>query len=248
MPADAIPALLVWGSAAMAAILLLHRRFGRADARRPFLVEMSASLLPVFLIVLVLRSFAFEPFRIPSSSMEPTLTPGDYILVNKHRYGLRMPLWRWALSPPLPPKRGDIVVFYPPGDDRYFIKRIVGLPGDAIQYRAKRLFVNGRAVEREPLADGDFALPNLRSRRHLERLGETSYAVREHLRRPGRDFDAKVRAGHYFLMGDNRDNSVDSRVWGQVPRANLIGPATWRWMHWPGLWTLPRFDSTGRVR
>jgi signal peptidase I len=215
--------------------------------RVPLAVEYARSFLPVLAIVLVLRSFLVEPFQIPSSSMVPTLLVGDYILVNKFTYGVRLPVLNTKVLDVGEPKRGDVMVFFPPGSDKYFIKRVIGLPGDRIEYRRKVLFVNGRQVEQELIAQ----LPPLAPTYQIleENLDGVAHVVRKELLRSGPDdFSLTVQPGHYFMMGDNRDNSSDSRVWGQVPERNIVGKAFAIWMHWGSFLSLPDFSRVGSIR
>tara|TARA_B110000977_G_scaffold101006_1_gene132444 strand:+ start:996 stop:1844 length:849 start_codon:yes stop_codon:yes gene_type:complete len=217
-----------------------------AKAREPVLVEYARSFFPVLLVVFVLRSFLVEPFQIPSSSMVPTLEVGDYILVNKYTYGIRLPVIRTKVLALNNPQRGDVVVFFPPHmNDTYFIKRVVGLPGDTVEYRNKQIFVNGEWVEREPAAE-QFAQSshNITGR---ESLGESEHLMQVDTRRPSGDFSVVVRPGHYFMMGDNRDNSSDSRVWGQVSEKDIVGKAFAIWMHWDTLISLPSFSRVGAI-
>jgi len=217
-----------------------------AKAREPVLVEYARSFFPVLLVVFVLRSFLVEPFQIPSSSMVPTLEVGDYILVNKYTYGIRLPVIRTKVLALNNPQRGDVVVFFPPHmNDTYFIKRVVGLPGDTVEYRNKQIFVNGEWVEREPAAE-QFAQSshNITGR---ESLGESEHLMQVDTRRPSSDFSVVVRPGHYFMMGDNRDNSSDSRVWGQVSEKDIVGKAFAIWMHWDTLVSLPSFSRVGAI-
>ena len=217
-----------------------------AKAREPVLVEYARSFFPVLLVVFVLRSFLVEPFQIPSSSMVPTLEVGDYILVNKYTYGIRLPVIRTKVLALNNPQRGDVVVFFPPHmNDTYFIKRVVGLPGDTVEYRNKQIFVNGERVEREPAAE-QFAQSshNITGR---ESLGESEHLMQVDTRRPSSDFSVVVRPGHYFMMGDNRDNSSDSRVWGQVSEKDIVGKAFAIWMHWDTLVSLPSFSRVGAI-
>ena len=217
-----------------------------AKAREPVLVEYARSFFPVLLVVFVLRSFLVEPFQIPSSSMVPTLEVGDYILVNKYTYGIRLPVIRTKVLALNNPQRGDVVVFFPPHmNDTYFIKRVVGLPGDTVEYRNKQIFVNGEWVEREPAAE-QFAQSshNITGR---ESLGESEHLMQVDTRRPSGDFSVVVRPGHYFMMGDNRDNSSDSRVWGQVSEKDIVGKAFAIWMHWDTLLSLPSFSRVGAI-
>ncbi|TNF33560.1 MAG: signal peptidase I [Gammaproteobacteria bacterium] len=210
--------------------------------REPVIIETAKSFLPVLLIVLVLRSFLVEPFQIPSSSMEPTLEIGDYILVNKFTYGVRLPVLGTKVIEMGEPARGDVMVFFPPNDHRYFIKRVIGLPGDTIEYRNKVLYINGRqatqtlqmALRTEILA--------------TEQLGDVSHTIRKYPARLADNFAVTVPEGHYFMMGDNRDNSSDSRVWGFVPESNIVGRAFAVWMHWERLFSIPSFDRVGMIR
>jgi signal peptidase I len=216
------------------------------SAAEPMVVEYAKSFFPVLLVVFVLRSFLVEPFQIPSSSMVPTLQVGDYILVNKYTYGIRLPVVRTKVMNLNEPKRGDVMVFFPPHmNDTYFIKRVVGLPGDKISYRDKEIYVNGVRVEREQLA----TLPDLNSRYQLgmETLGEGTHLMQVDDLRQARSFSVVVKPGHYFMMGDNRDNSSDSRIWGQVPERDIVGKAFAVWMHWDSLLSIPSFSRVGSI-
>lgn len=214
--------------------------------RVPVPVEYARSFLPVLLVVLVLRSFLVEPFQIPSSSMVPTLLVGDYILVNKFAYGIRLPVLNAKVIDVGEPQRGDVMVFFPPNDRRYFIKRVIGLPGDHIVYRDKVLYVNGTEMPQTLIAQ----LPPLAPTYQIlqESLSGVEHVVRKDLRRfiPD-DFEVTVEPGHYFMMGDNRDNSSDSRVWGQVPERNIVGNAFAIWMHWEGFLSMPSFSRVGVI-
>jgi signal peptidase I len=204
-----------------------------APATEPWWVEYSRSFFPVFLAVLLLRSFLVEPFRIPSGSMMPTLLTGDFILVNKYEYGIRLPVLNAKVIERGRPRRGDIVVFrYPEDPSVPFIKRVVGAPGDHIVYRDKELSVNGMPVPlEEDHAEG--SLPDAAGAvlRRIETLGAVRHGILVDPYRLGPDADAVVPEGHYFVMGDNRDNSRDSRYWGFVPDRNLIGRAFMIWMN-----------------
>ena len=216
------------------------------SASEPVVVEYAKSFFPVLLVVFVLRSFLVEPFQIPSSSMVPTLEVGDNILVNKYTYGIRLPVVRTKVLALNEPKRGDVMVFFPPHmNETYYIKRVIGLPGDTITYRNKRLAVNGVPLEEESLA----VLPEGSSRYRvgLDSLGEARHLVQVNESRPARDFSVKVKPGHYFMMGDNRDNSSDSRIWGQVPEKDIVGKAFAIWMHWDSLFTIPSFSRVGLI-
>ncbi|TXS95512.1 signal peptidase I [Parahaliea maris] len=218
----------------------------KARASEPMVVEYARSFFPVLFVVFVLRSFLVEPFQIPSSSMVPTLQVGDYILVNKFTYGIRLPVARTKVLDLNEPQRGDVMVFFPPHmNDTYYIKRVIGLPGDTVTYRNKRLSVNGEPLSWDPLAE----LPD-GSGRHavaLEQLGDANHLVQVDPMRPSRDFSVLVKPGHYFMMGDNRDNSSDSRVWGQVPEKDIVGKAFGIWMHWDSLFSIPSFSRVGAI-
>jgi len=229
-----------------------------AAMREPSWVEYSKAFFPVLMIVFLLRSFLAEPFKIPSSSMRPTLEVGDFILVNKFVYGIRLPVLEKKIIPLSDPKRGDVVVFrYPVNPSQDFIKRVVGLGGDVVEYRDKRLMVNGEPWPETP--DGSYSyLEGLRFDT-LERMHESTDAAagaREHMiginpqalpvypmnvrNFPGREncdynergFKCRVPAGQYLMMGDNRDNSDDSRYWGFVPDDHIRGKAFFIWFNW----------------
>ncbi|MFN3843343.1 MAG: signal peptidase I [Rehaibacterium terrae] len=214
-------------------------RMARGEAREPVVVEYARSLFPVIFIVLLVRSFIAEPFRIPSSSMMPTLLIGDFILVNKFAYGLRLPVTHTRIVPLGQPERGDVVVFrYPVNPRQDYIKRIVGLPGDQIAYRDKTIYINGEPVAAEPVGryigvgSGRDMTGALLQR---ERLGGREHQILQRDNTPAfirGDGSWRVPEGHYFVMGDNRDNSEDSRFWGFVPEENLVGKAFVVWMNW----------------
>ena len=213
---------------------------GRVRRRRrdkPVVVEYARSFFPVFLVVFLIRSFVVEPFRIPSGSMMPTLLIGDFIAVNKFSYGIRLPITGWKVLDLFRPERGEAVVFrFPVDDETIFIKRIVGLPGDRIDYGpGRRLRVNGVETARsapEVYTGTGSGSHMTGARRRLETLGEHTYSI---LYRPGFptvEGEWLVPEGHYFVLGDNRDKSHDSRFWGFVPEENLVGPASIVWMSW----------------
>ncbi len=217
------------------------------EAAEPTLVEYARSFFPVLFVVFVLRSFLVEPFQIPSSSMVPTLQVGDYILVNKYTYGIRLPVIRTKVFDLNEPQRGDVMVFFPPHmNDTYYIKRVIGLPGDRVTYRNKRLFVNGKAVPVQSLTDTENA--GQRFQQAQETLGGVEHEIQTDGLRPGSNFSVVVKPGHYFMMGDNRDNSSDSRVWGQVPERDIVGKAFAIWMHWESFLSLPSFSRVGTIQ
>ena len=217
----------------------------RADENS--LIGFFSSLAPVLGFVLVLRSFIAEPFQIPSKSMEPTLKVGDYILVNKWIYGVRLPVLHTKIIDVSQPKRGDVMVFYPPHSDRYFIKRVIGLPGDKINLIKGQLFINGEKMAQKAYLDQP-AAP--RSVVMMEDLGAVEHLMqrRNIPTRLSLNFSGTVPTGHYFMMGDNRDNSSDSRVWGPVPENRIVGKAFARWMFWDNFASLPSFDRAGKIQ
>ena len=210
------------------------------------LAEFMGSLAPVLGFVLILRSFIIEPFQIPSSSMVPTLKVGDFILVSKWTYGLRLPVLRSKIVEVDSPKRGDVMVFFPPHVDRYFIKRVVGLPGDEIHVLNGVLYINGEKMTQT--ASLEEAVDD-RSVAMTENLMGVEHAIQKRVlpTRLSQNFTAVVPEGHYFMMGDNRDNSSDSRVWGPVPEERIVGKAFALWMFWDKFFSLPSFDRVGNI-
>jgi signal peptidase I len=228
---------------------------------QPWWLDWTAGLFPVIVVVFLLRSFLFEPFKIPSGSMIPTLQIGDLILVNKFHYGVRLPVANTKLTEGAAVQRGDVMVFrYPPKPNVDYIKRVVGLPGDEVAYLNKKLTINGQAVETQALPDY-FDDSTMRYFKHFsEKLGSKPHqSIQDNDRPafvPGVDpfphsencqytvegVRCKVPAGHYFMMGDNRDNSLDSRYWGFVPDANIVGKAFFVWMNFGNLKRIGAFD------
>ncbi|TVT81272.1 signal peptidase I [Pseudomonas sp. H3(2019)] len=230
--------------------------------KEPMLVEYGKSFFPVLFIVLVLRSFLVEPFQIPSGSMKPTLDVGDFILVNKFSYGIRLPVLDTKVIQVGDPQRGDVMVFrYPSDPNVNYIKRVVGLPGDQIRYTAdKRLFVNGESIAEQLVGSEPGTLGS--AELYKEKLGAAEHLIRKEMSRyrATPDHQWTVPAGHYFMMGDNRDNSNDSRYWddpsipkdllGMVPDKNIVGKAFAVWMSWPEpkLSHLPNFSRVGLIK
>ncbi len=228
---------------------------------QPWWLDWTAGLFPVIVTVFLLRSFLFEPFKIPSGSMIPTLQIGDLILVNKFHYGIRLPVANTKVTAGTPVQRGDVMVFrYPPKPSVDYIKRVVGIPGDEVAYLNKKLTVNGQPVASEALPDY-FDESTMRYFRHeREQLsgkthqiiidnerpafipGADDFAGREHCRYSVEGVVCKVPEGHYFMMGDNRDNSLDSRYWGFVPDKNIVGKAFFVWMNFGNFKRIGSFD------
>jgi signal peptidase I len=239
---------IIWGS-----YLLILKSKGLTfdEKNEPILVEYARSFFPIVLIVLILRSFIAEPFRIPSGSMMPTLLVGDFILVNKFTYGIRLPVINKKIIELSEPNRGDIVVFrYPKDPTVDYIKRIVGLPGDKVVYSNKKLTINDLPVQQtslgsyqglgqgEEMSGAEDLLENLTGVEHRILIRNGTPTV---------EFVYVVPEGNYFAMGDNRDNSNDSRYWGPVPEANLVGKAFFIWMSWDWQNKGVGFDRIGTV-
>ena len=224
-----------------------HRAKGAAE---PWWIEYPKSFFPVILIVFVLRSFLVEPFKIPSGSMIPTLVVGDFILVNKFTYGIRLPVINRKVVEIGQPKRGDVMVFrYPEDPSLDYIKRVVGLPGDRVSYMNKKLSINGVPIASKPLPDYLNRERIHYSRRFEEKLGDVSHSLlieddapasippmtdfpfRDNCLYNSEGVVCTVPPGHYFMMGDNRDSSADSRVWGFVPDQNIVGRAFFIWFN-----------------
>ena len=228
---------------------------------QPWWLDWTAGLFPVIIGVFVLRSFLFEPFKIPSGSMIPTLLVGDLILVNKFEYGLRLPVLNTKITAGTPPQRGDVMVFrYPPKPSLDYIKRVVGVPGDEVAYLNKRLSINGKAVPTDTLPEF-FDEDSMRYFKQFEEdMGTAKHRLLNDDSRPafvpGADefqfkqncqysvegVVCKVPEGHYFMMGDNRDNSLDSRYWGFVPEKNIVGKAFFVWMNFGNLKRIGSFN------
>lgn len=242
--------------------VLAPRRTANSEGEtsaEPLYVEYSKSFFPVLFVVFVLRSFIVEPFQIPSPSMVPTLKVGDFILVNKFTYGIRLPVIRTKVFDINQPQRGDVMVFFPPHESRYFIKRVIGVPGDTIRYKDNQVFVNGQLLQHEFIASEAKSPRNgvydrcarVGGRYQLfnETVDKTTHQIRKCTTAVAFSGDKtwEVPDKHYFMMGDNRDNSDDSRRWGLVPEENIVGKAFAIWMHWKGLFELPSFSRVGAI-
>ena len=221
---------------------------------QPWWLDWTAGLFPVIISVFFLRSFIVEPFKIPSGSMIPTLLVGDLILVNKFHYGLRLPVLNTKITEGDKPQRGDVMVFrYPPKPSLDYIKRVVGVPGDTVAYLNKRLTINGQAVPTESVPEFFDEDAMRYFNQYEEKLGSQTHRLLNDAQRPAfvpgaekfpgyencdytvEGVTCKVPEGHYFMMGDNRDNSMDSRYWGFVPEKNIVGKAFFVWMNFGSL-------------
>jgi signal peptidase I len=208
--------------------------------KEPMLVEYSISFFPVLAIVLVLRSFLFEPFQIPTGSMIPTLAVGDFILVNKYAYGIRLPVIGTKIFDMDEPKNGDVMVFIPPHEDEYFIKRVVGIPGDRVRYEDKTIYINNE--EQAQVFVAQIPPDSPRYLVYKETIGGIEHQIHLNPYRDTRTLEWVIPEGHYFMMGDNRDQSSDSRYWGLAEEDNIVGKAIAVWLHKePGL-RLPEFS------
>jgi len=228
---------------------------------QPWWLDWTAGLFPVIIVVFLLRSFLFEPFKIPSGSMIPTLLVGDLILVNKFTYGVRLPVINTKITEGNKPQRGDVMVFrYPPKPSLDYIKRVVGVPGDTVAYLNKRLTINGKPLETNALPDFFDEDASQYFKQFEETLGDKPHRLLNDARRPAfvagvekfegmencnytvEGVTCKVPEGHYFMMGDNRDNSLDSRYWGFVPDKNIVGKAFFVWMNFTNLKRIGGFN------
>lgn len=221
----------------------------RKTGEKPnYLIEFSRSFFAVFLIVLLLRSFLIEPFRIPSGSLEPTLLVGDFVAVNKFAYGFRLPVIEKKVLPVANPKTGEVAVFrWPPDPSFDYIKRVIGVPGDKVSYHNKVLTINGKEAARtfvEYTVDESSGKPVAKYKENLNGVVHDIF-IRADV--PAQDFEVTVPAGAYFMMGDNRDDSADSRFWGFVPDNYLRGKAFLVWMSWNGKTTNLRWSKIGSL-
>lgn len=238
----------IWGGYA---IYLKLKGIDGSTRDEPIVVEYAHSFFPIVFIVLILRSFIAEPFRIPSGSMMPTLLIGDFILVNKFAYGIRLPVIHSKIMDVSDPKRGDIVVFrFPKNPEIDYIKRVVGVPGDRVAYYQKKVYINGKLATQKSLGkyDGVGKGKDMTGAEHIiENLSAVEHEILIKNGMPSVEGVFVVPEGQYFVMGDNRDNSNDSRYWGTVPEQNLVGKAFFIWMSWDWDYKGIGFDRIGTI-
>ena len=265
-----VPATLFFIAVWLLDKFVFKQRATKGRGNENFIITWAYDFWPVLAVVMVLRSFLYEPFNIPSDSMVPTLETGDFILVNKFEYGVRLPIINSKIIDVGSPERGEVAVFrYPPQPSISYIKRIVGLPGDHIVYDHGQLSINGEKVTKTPIqfSREKDSLDTPTSIYHQETLGAHTFTMRElegvnvarqapflnyvdngkYSAENGLYWEVKVPEGHYFAMGDNRDQSADSRFWGFVPEENLTGRAFYIWMHKEPGFNLPSFGRNGKI-
>lgn len=244
--------LLVILSAVTGAVIILDRIFWSknrpADQKPGRIIEYSRSFFPVFFVVLLLRSFLIEPFRIPSGSLEPTLLVGDFLAVNKFAYGLRLPVWEKKIIPIANPKTGQIAIFrWPPDPSFDYIKRVIGVPGDKVSYHNKVLTINGHEMKQRFVEYTTDESSGKAVAKYQENLNGTVHDIYIRPDVKPVDFDVVVPVGSYFMMGDNRDDSADSRFWGFVADRYLRGKAILVWMSWNGKTDMVRWNKIGHI-
>ncbi len=247
-----LPFYLFWAVVVCGAIWLVDTLFFRAtriaanpdddpETHEPLIVEYARSFFPVLLLVLVLRGFVAEPYQIPSESMVPTLEVGDFILVNKYAYGLRLPVFGTKVVSMDEPQRGEVMVFIPPHDPRYFIKRIIGIPGDQVRYVNKKLTINGRVLPYEFVRSFKDRRLGIGASEFVEEIGGIKHKIHK-TRAFAKPRQWTVGPGEYLMMGDNRDHSADSRSWGMAREENIVGKAVAIWAHKPPGLNWPTFE------
>lgn len=233
-------------------VLFLAKSRKKLGKKMPAWIDYGRSFFPVFLLVLIIRSFVIQPFRVPTGSLEPTILPNDFVAVNQFAYGLRLPVLNTKILNIGEPKRGDIVVFRFPGDTKVdYVKRVVGIPGDHIVYKNRILYINGQEMPQKYINDVVDIEPtgNMPSQLMEEDLMGVKHKIILHKDqyKETSDVDVVVPQGMYFMMGDNRDGSADSRYWGFVPEENLVGKAFLIWLSWDGDKHTIRWSRIGTV-
>ncbi len=230
-----------------------RKKYGASsgEVKHPIIIEYARSFFPVLLIVLLIRAFLFQPYRVPTGSLEPTIIPGDMILVNQYDYGLRIPLWNKEFIHVGNPKTGQIGLFrWPVNPAVTFVKRVIGVPGDHISYINKVLYINGKEQSQKFMGDSVEIGPGNETwkvKKYEEDLNGIKHFIIIRPDRPGRNFkNLVVPKGEYFMMGDNRDDSDDSRSWGFVPAKNFIGRALFIWLSWDSQHHTIRWNRIGK--
>lgn len=242
--------VLLSGIISLVDFLVFSKRRQAVASKMPYIIELSRSFFPALLLVWIIRSFIIQPYRVPTGSLEPTVLPGDFLAVKQYSYGLRIPVGNQKIYNVGEPKRGDIALFYYPADtSKPFVKRVIGLPGDHIVYKNKTLTINGEEMRQQYLgkalnieqdggvSDVDQKIESLNGINH-------SIFVKSEIQDPV-DIDVVVPEGYYYMMGDNRDDSSDSRAWGFVPERYLIGKAFGIWMSWDSMAHSVRWQRIG---
>ena len=241
--------VLISGIIALADILFFAKK-RPADKNRPLVIEYARSFFPMLLLIWAIRSFLIQPYRVPTGSLEPTILPGDFIVVNQFAYGLRLPVLNTKILSIGEPKRGDIALFRSPKDPILLIKRVIGLPGDHVVYQNKVLTINGKTMLQKPVGmaldvEGGFSTPVQVMSEQLDGV-EHEIFIKSGRNEWGKKVDVIVPENSYFMMGDNRDSSSDSRYWGFAPEKNLIGKAFGIWMSWDSEDTKVRWERIGK--
>ena len=239
-----ISGLLISGFVFLLDFFILKKRRKKTGSKPSVIIEGIISLFPVLLIVLIIRAFVVQPYRVPTGSLEPTIVPGDFILVNQFAYGLHLPLLNKKILEIGEPKRGDITLFqFPKNKSLVYVKRIIGLPGDYIEYTNKNLYINGEKCDSKKIIN----LDNKIIKKKEDLLGISHEILISSNKNLNQDFYLVVPDRNYFVMGDNRDNSFDSRYWGFVPEENLVGKAMFVWFSWDKEHYRVCWDRIGKV-
>jgi signal peptidase I len=243
--------VLLSGVISGADILFFDKKRKAVGRKKPAIVEYSRSFFPALFLVLVIRSFVIQPYTVPSGSLEPTILPGDFIAVNQFEYGLRLPVLNTKVKMMSEPKIGDIALFrFPKNPSKVYVKRVIGTPNDHIVYKDKVLTINGHEAKQADLGEGLDYEANVALAANLKKETLPNGVVHNILVRnganTGMDFNIHVPENSYFMMGDNRDGSDDSRDWGYVPEENLIGKAFGIWMSWDGMANNIRWERIGK--
>ena len=243
--------VLVSGLVSLLDVLFLAKRRRISDLKPSWLVEYSRSFFPALLLVLLVRSFVIQPYRVPTGSLEPTVLPGDFILVNQFAYGLHLPVLNTKIVNVGEPKVGDIALFrFPENPSLTYVKRVIGVPGDHVVYKNKSLTINGRVMQQMDLGmalDQEYAVPSaVKVKQEVLPTVTHKIFIRDEIT-AGATIDVNVPSGYYFVMGDNRDNSDDSRHWGFVPESNLVGKAFAIWMSWDSQNHAVRWSRIGKA-